>query len=101
MVSEGVFQERPPAVEGASEAPDRFVDGYQGVCLINGVARMTFFVDGMDPNTTARYRRAAFKLLMPLDSLVGMHEAIGEVIGKMQRDGLLEGEGRPEPPPAR
>jgi hypothetical protein len=90
MVREGVFEERPSTIEGAPEAPDRFADGFQGLSVVNGVARMTFFVDGMDPNTTAMHRRAAFKLLMPLDSLVGMHEAIGEMIGKMQRDGLLE-----------
>jgi hypothetical protein len=90
MLSEGVFQERVTTVEGATEAPDRFADGFHGLCVVNGVARMTFFVDGSDPNTGAMHRRAAFRLVMPLNGLVDVHEAVGEMIGKLKRDGLLE-----------
>ncbi len=84
---------KPPAedkhLEGLINAPAIYVDGYQGVSITAGVAKVNFYTISFDPSTEKSSKVAAFKLVTPLQTLKQIHSALGELFDKLEKDGLF------------
>lgn len=67
-------------------APEIFVDGYVSQTVNNGVAKFTFFSLSHDPTQPASKRegRINLRLTMSVPSLMGVYEALGQLIEQMR-----------------
>lgn len=82
---------------GSTEAPELFIDGYHGVAIQKGVAKLNLYSIAFDADTNHHERRVVLRLAVPLGTLVGMHEALGDLINNLEREGFLKRvEGAPD-----
>jgi hypothetical protein len=70
------------------EAPEVYIDGYQGAMLANGVVKMNCFTVGIDPTTSRPFQKVAVRLTIPLQSFVDIHAAMGELIKNIRENGV-------------
>lgn len=81
-------QIEPPITE-AAPAPEIFVEGFTCTSWNNGVIKLPFFSIAHTENGAAPERRVVARLAMPLASLVGIHDALGKVIGMLKEQGII------------
>lgn len=76
-------------ISSTEPIPDIFIDGFQGVLVRDGVAKLNLFTDIHDPRTGEIARRVTARLITPVVTLAGIHSAVGEVLEGLKRDGIL------------
>lgn len=85
---------KPPAenkhLEGLVDAPVIFVDGYQGVSISAGVAKINFYTLAFDPGTEKTKKVAAFQLATALPTLVKIHDALGKLFESLEKQGVIQ-----------
>lgn len=78
-------------LEGLIAAPEIYVDGYQGVSITpGGVAKINFYTTAFDPDTEKTSKVAALKLVASMQTLSAIHNALGQLFEKLEKDGLLQ-----------
>lgn len=78
----------PPLV-GATEAPDVYIEGYQGTMVYNGVVKVNAYVLAMNPASEQTSRKVVARLTMPLASMISIHDAFGKLIEDLEKDGVI------------
>ncbi len=82
---------------GAQEAPDVYIEGYQGATVYNGVMKVNAYVVIFDPESKKHFRRVVARLTMPLQTLVQVHDAFGRFLNDLENQGLIKRvEGAPD-----
>lgn len=69
-------------------APEIFIDGYQGVTVINGVTKFNCYSVSLGADG-AEERRVVLRLSCAVPTVVGLHAALTEIIAEMKRAGLI------------
>lgn len=78
---------KPPYVlERLSEAPEIFIDGYQGALIGNGVIKLNCFSTYTDAEGAPHYV-CTQRLAMSLATLVQVRDAFNDLIAQLERDG--------------
>ena len=67
-----------------------FIDGYQGISITNGVAKLNAFSARLNPNTGEGERVIVCYLAMALPTLVSIHAALGALIHYLRQQGIIE-----------
>jgi hypothetical protein len=82
---------------GAREAPDVYIEGYQGAAIHNGVAKLNAFVVVFDPESRQHFKHVVARLTMPLQTLIQVHDALGRFLSDLESQGLVKRvEGAPD-----
>jgi hypothetical protein len=91
MTAEAKFEADSNAfpLEELEPAPEIYVDGYQGVVIANGVAKFNYFSIYHDPLSGKNKRRIVLRLACPLDTVAGVHKALGEMIESLKKAGAI------------
>jgi hypothetical protein len=89
---------RNPPMEGISEAPEIYVDGYQGALLLHGVVKLNLFSEFGDGVTPDVRRRGVARMTVSLANLAAIHTSLGELLKSLAEQGALQGM---ETPPTR
>jgi hypothetical protein len=71
------------------EAPELYIDGYQGAIVQNGVVKLNCYSSTLDPATGEPVNICVARLAMSLPGLLGVHAALGQLIEMMQADGVI------------
>ena len=79
-----------PDLVGAIEAPDIYIEGYQGSMVHNGVIKINAYVMAFDPASEQMKRRVVARLTMPMPSMIQIHDALGRLIEQLEKDGLIQ-----------
>lgn len=74
-----------PEIVEPTPAPEVFVDGYQSSTAGSGVAKFVFFSLRHNAKTGEMERHVVLHLVMPLVTLMGVHEANGNLIEQLRR----------------
>lgn len=70
--------------------PEIYIDGFQGVIVKGGIAKLNLFSDIQNPASDEMERRIVAHLTMPVVVLGAVHDALGRLISNMERDGLVQ-----------
>lgn len=76
---------QPPLVDHG-DAPQIFVDGYERTIITNGVASLTFFDTGHNPETGEIERRVVLTMRVALPTLDQMRGAIGGLLDEVMQN---------------
>ena len=90
MVGDEMNAQQEPPVTEPVPAPEIFSEGYSCVGLGNGLAKFSFFSvthigEGQPPE-----RRTVLRLTMPLGGVIGVHQALGNLIDSLKANGLIQ-----------
>ncbi len=89
-----------PPVRESNNAPTIYADGYHGVVVGSGVVKLNLIEDLYDAATGVPFRRLVGRLVVPIPTLLQMHQALGTLIADMEKDGLVRrGEVQTDVPP--
>lgn len=77
--------EDPPITE-PMPAPEIFVEGFANASVRHGVAKFPFF---SIVRTEAEERRVAAHLVMPIGTVLAVHEAFGNLIEQLKDQGII------------
>jgi hypothetical protein len=85
---------KPPVddkhLEELLSSPEIYADGYQGVSIANGVAKLNFYTNAFDPSTGKISKVAAVRLACSVTVLVGIHEALGRLVRDLEKQGVVQ-----------
>jgi hypothetical protein len=82
---------------GVREAPDVYLDGYQGAVIHNGVMKVNAYVLAFDPESKRHFKRVVARLKMPLQTVAQVHDALGRFLNDLESQGLIKRvEGAPD-----
>ncbi|MGA8611103.1 MAG: hypothetical protein WB760_05210 [Xanthobacteraceae bacterium] len=76
-------------LRGSTDAPEIFVDGYQGASVVNGVVKIHFHTTKFDPLTEGMVRQVVFTMVVPAVALAQISGSLNDLIESLKRDGLL------------
>lgn len=74
-------------------APEILVDGYQSTTVGNGVVKFTFFSLAHNPETNQQERRIVLRLSAALPVVMGIHQALGNLMADLERQAREVGDG--------
>ena len=77
-------------LEQLLSAPEIYVDGYHGVSVANGVAKLNFFTTAFDPQTEKISKVAALRLTCSMSVLVAIYEALGQTLTDLEKQGIMQ-----------
>lgn len=87
----------PPPSEGAPRVvsrdavPEIYIDGFQGMTLRGGVAKLNLFSDvQVFLAKEGILRQIVARLTMSVPVLIAFHETLGRMISDMERDGAIK-----------
>lgn len=66
-------------------APEILADGYASSTVVNGIVKFTFFSMAHDPASGMHHRRVVLRLALPLPVLMGVHQALGNLLEQMEQ----------------
>lgn len=90
MTNEPKAIEAPPPLVDRGQATELFIDGYQGISITNGVAKLNTFSTRLNPNTGEAERVVVCYLAMPLSTLASIHAAFGALLRDLRQEGIME-----------
>lgn len=70
-------------------APEIFSEGYSSVSIDQGVAKFLFISITQTAAGRVPERRAVLRLTVPLGAVLGMHQAIGNLIDQLRKAGTI------------
>jgi hypothetical protein len=74
---------------GIQQAPEFFVDGYQGASVNNGIAKVHYFTIIFDPITEKMTRRVVYTMVVPVNALVSIADAQTKLVEQLKTDGVV------------
>lgn len=74
---------------GAEDAPEIFVDGYQGVTATNGAIKLNFFSQRFDPERDVAFKKMAAVICLSPITLLQITHALSSLVEQMKVDGVL------------
>lgn len=86
-------KKKPISVEEIARiesAPEVYVDGYKGVIITNGVAKLNFFSTVFDPATNRTLPVATLRLVTPVDALSGIRDALNKLFADLEREKIVQ-----------
>ena len=78
-----------PRLTGAIAAPEFYVDGFQGVVVANGVAKLNFFSVAFDTEAGAAANVCALRLALSLTALISVRDALSALVADLEKDGVV------------
>ena len=78
-----------PKLTRLAEAPEVFIDGYQGAIVANGTVKLNCFSVASDPVAGEAAHICVLRLAMSVPTLVQVRDAMSELIGNLQKDGVI------------
>ena len=94
MADESPLSLDPGPVVDRGDAPDLFVDGYQGVLLSNGAIRLNLYSARMNAETNKNERVIVARLILPVPVFVFFYNAFTHLAQDMHKLGILQVEER-------
>ena len=88
-------------IAGLAVAPEIPVEGFHGLSLRNGVAKINCFTQRFDPVANQNYRAAAAILAFPINDLIEFSRTLAETLDILRAQGAIPGAnlGTPETAP--
>ena len=83
------MSEKEPPIAEPVAAPEIFADGHVSVAIGRGVSKFTFFSLAHGSQDHPTERRIVLRLTMPLPAILALHDALGNMIESMKKDGVL------------
>ncbi len=78
-----------PPLRMASNAPEIYVDGYQGATYKDGVVKLNFYSTALDPVTNATHNEVVMRMALSVSTAIQIHQALGQLVGDLERKGIL------------
>lgn len=75
---------------GVHDAPEIYIDGFQGVAINNGAVKISLFSVQVNPSDAVAYRKVVATLSMTIPTLVQVQSAFGTILNEFERDGLIK-----------
>ena len=83
---------------GAQTAPEFFVNGYQGVMVRDGIAKISFYTVKFDPQKAQFSRHVAFTLIASAPTIANISAALSSLVEGFKADDLIKIEPNPLAP---
>lgn len=80
-------------LSGLEAAPEFLVEGYRGVVVRGGIAKLNFFSQSFDPSTRVVAKRAALVMAIPVQDLTEVVDALQRLVRDLRRQGLVGASG--------
>jgi hypothetical protein len=76
-------------LRAAPNAPEIYVDGYQGATYKDGVIKLNFYSTILDPASNATYNEVVMRLALTVNAVAQIHAALGQLVGDLERKGVV------------
>lgn len=70
-------------IDGLATAPEIFVEGYRGVVVRAGHAKLTFFSNRIAPADKRLVKQAVVSLVIPLEDLADVARALNDLVAEI------------------
>lgn len=84
-----------PPIEGLGNAPEFFIEGYQGASIRNGVIHINTFVNRIDPVSQKSFRAAGPVLAISLADFANIAAAFQRLVAELLEKGILIATAKP------
>lgn len=71
------------------DAPEIYADGYAGVSITNGVAKLNLYSSGLAPTLDGAEHVMVCRLALPVPALIGIVAALNSLLEQMKNDGQI------------